>query len=114
MALVIKKNADIQTEPLDVGDGKLNLVDVFAQADGAPVSAGIAEIWHAAPVDFDYDNDAAVCFMLEGEVSLTENGETQTFEPGDIVFIPQQEGLVVWWHTPSYGKFAYVTYPHWR
>lgn len=24
------------------------------------------------------------------------------------------ESLDVSWSTPSYGKFAYVTYPHWR
>lgn len=26
----------------------------------------------------------------------------------------QREGLKVSWDTPSYGKFFYVTYPHWR
>ena len=43
-----------------------------------------------------------------------ESGDTHRFEPGDVVYIPQQVGLVVSWDTPSYGKFAYVTYPHWR
>ena len=114
MALVLKKSAGIATEALDVGEGRMSLVDVVARPEGAPVTAGVAEIWHAAPVEFDYDSDCAVCFMIEGEIELTENGETHLFEPGDVVFIPQQQGLKVNWHTPEYGKFLYVTYPHWR
>lgn len=114
MALVLKKAADNTPEYLDVGDGKMNLIDVIAKPEGAPVSGGIAEIWNQAPVEFEYDDDCAVCFMLEGEIELEENGETYKFEPGDVVYVPQQAGLSVNWHTPSYGKFAFVTYPHWR
>lgn len=114
MAVILKKADSIQTEPLEAGAGKLSLVDIVAQADGAPVSAGIAEVWEAEPVDFDYDNDCAVCYMLEGEATLREGEDEYSFQPGDMVFIPQQEGLVVQWNSPSYGKFLYVTYPHWR
>ena len=114
MALVLKKANEIATEPFDAGEGKLSLVDVIAQPEGAPVSAGICEIWESAPIEFDYDNDCAVCYMLEGHVSLTEGELRFDFEPGDVVYVPQREGLVVSWHTPSYGKFFYVTYPHWR
>ena len=55
--------------------------------------------------------------MIEGEITLSENGETQAtrpFRPGDVVYIPQKKGLLVYWSTDSYGKFFYVTYPHWR
>jgi ethanolamine utilization protein EutQ (cupin superfamily) len=106
--------SDIAPEPLDVGEGVFHLVDLVSQAQNAPVSAGVAEIWKSAPVDFDYDSDCAVCYMLEGEITLTEDGVKRTFLPGDVVYIPQQEGLVVYWETDSYGKFFYVTYPHWR
>ncbi|CAN5477982.1 hypothetical protein BH09ACT4_BH09ACT4_25280 [soil metagenome] len=112
--LILKKSADVVTEPLDVGEGRLSLVDAIAQPEGAPFSGGIAEIWHAHPVEFEYDDDGAICFMLEGEIDLTEGDTTSRFEPGDIVYIPQAAGSMVSWHTPSYGKFAYVTYPHWR
>jgi ethanolamine utilization protein EutQ (cupin superfamily) len=114
MAVIVKKASDFKTEPLDVGEGKLSLVDVVSQVDNAPFSAGVAEIWGGTPVDFEYDDDAAVCFMLEGDIELNESGSVHRFEPGDVVFIPQQAGLVVSWSTHSYGKFAYVTYPHWR
>ncbi len=114
VAMLLFRKDDIVTEPLDVGEGKFNLVDLVAQAQDAPLTAGVAEIWKGAPVDFDYDNDCAVCFMIEGEVTLVEGDDRHAFRPGDLVYIPQQKGLVVLWETDSYGKFMYVTYPHWR
>jgi ethanolamine utilization protein EutQ (cupin superfamily) len=107
--------AAIATEPLEVGDdSKLSLVDIIDRTQGAPFCAGVCEVFPGAPVDFDYDDDAAVCLMLEGEITLTENGSTRRFDPGDVVYIPQKKGLVVFWSTTSYGRFFYVTYPHWR
>jgi ethanolamine utilization protein EutQ (cupin superfamily) len=107
--------AEITTEPLDAGpDQELKLVDVIDRTQGAPFCGGICEVYRGAPVDFDYDGDAAVCYMIEGEISLSENGETRPFMPGDVVYIPQKKGLVVYWSTETYGKFFYVTYPHWR
>lgn len=107
--------AEIATAPFDVGpDSKLHLVDVIDRTQGAPFSAGICEVFPGAPVDFDYDNDAAVCYMLEGEITLSENGGSCTFKPGDVVYIPQKQGLVVYWSAKEYGRFFYVTYPHWR
>jgi ethanolamine utilization protein EutQ (cupin superfamily) len=107
--------ADIATESLEVGDeSKLSLVDVIDRTQGAPFCAGVCEVFPGAPVDFDYDDDAAVCYMLEGEITLTENGDTQAFSPGDVVYIPQKKGLVVFRSTSTYGRFFYVTYPHWR
>lgn len=106
---------EIVTEPFDVGpNSKLNLVDVIDRTQGAPFSAGICEVFPGAPVDFDYDEDGAVCYMLEGEITLTEEGQSRQFRPGDLVYIPQKKGLVVFFGTDSYGKFFYVTYPHWR
>lgn len=114
MPLILKKAADIRTEPLDVGGGRFNLVDAVAKADGSPMTGGVAEIWAGLPVDFDYDDDGAICFMLEGVIELNEAGVVSRFEPGDIVYVPQQAGVTVSWSTPAYGKFYYVTYPHWR
>lgn len=113
--MLLFESASIKTEPLDVGEGgRFNLVDLVSQAQNAPFSAGIAEIWPGAPVDFEYDDDAALCYMIEGEITLTEGDEKRSFLPGDVVYIPQVAGSLVLWSTESYGKFAYVTYPHWR
>jgi ethanolamine utilization protein EutQ (cupin superfamily) len=115
MEMKLVSAAEVATEPFDVGpDRKLKLVDVIDGAHGAPFTAGVTEYFPGPPVDFDYDNDAAVCYMLEGELTLTENGESRRYLPGDIVFIPKKKGLVVYWSTETYGKIFYVTYPHWR
>jgi ethanolamine utilization protein EutQ (cupin superfamily) len=74
----------------------------------------VLEIWHAAPVEFEYDDDAAICFVLQGEVELESEGTTHRLEVGDVVYLPQQAGLTANWHTPAYARVAYVTYPHWR
>jgi ethanolamine utilization protein EutQ (cupin superfamily) len=114
MLIFLNRANDIKPEPLDVGEGKFHLVDLVSQTQGAPVSSGVAEIWKSAPVDFEYDNDCAVCYMIEGEIMLSEGDEKVSFLPGDVVYIPQTKGLVVLWESDSYGKFFYVTYPHWR
>ena len=107
--------AEIATEPLDVGpDSKLHLVDVIDRTQGAPFCAGICEVFPGSPVDIDHDAAAAACYMLEGEVTLAEDGETRALRPGDVVYVPRRKGLLVYWSTDSYGKFFYVTYPHWR
>lgn len=115
-SLLVKK-ASIVTEPLDCGEGNdLKIMDVIAQEQGAPFTFGIVDLEKSKGVEFDYDNDAACCYMLEGEITLTENisGEAMKFEVGDIVYIPQKQGLIVTWSTEAFAKFAFVTYPHWR
>ncbi len=70
----------IVTEPLDVGPAsKLHLVDVVARPQGAAFTGGICEVFPGDPVDFDYDDDAAVCYMLEGEITLREGDESRLF-----------------------------------
>ncbi len=73
--------AAIATEPLDVGPtSKLSLVDVVARPQGAAFTAGVCEVFPGDAVDFDYDGDAAVCYMLEGEITLREGDETQAVQ----------------------------------
>ena len=111
MDMVLIDKAKVTTKPLDVGpESKLNLVDVIDGSHGAPVTAGICEVYRGAPIDFEYDSGCVVSYMLEGEITLAENGETRSFRPGDVVYIPQKAGLVVYWSTESYGKFFYVNY----
>ncbi len=107
MDLHLVTAAEIETEPLDVGpNSKLNLVDVIDRTRGAPFSADICKVFPGSPVDFDYNDDAAVCFLLEGEVTLDQEGETRTFRPGDVACIPRKQGLVVFWSTDSYDRFS--------
>jgi ethanolamine utilization protein EutQ (cupin superfamily) len=117
MDMQLVKKSNIAMEYLDCGEGNYSRIqDVFAQPQGAPFTFGVFELEKSKGVDFDYDNDAACCYLLEGSITLTENlsGQAVTFEAGDIVYIPQKEGLVVTWTTDEYAKFVFVTYPHWR
>src|ERR1019366_4963762 len=82
MLIFLNRANDIKPEPLDVGEGKFHLVDLVSQTQGAPVSSGVAEIWKSAPVDFEYDNDCAVCYMIEGEITHTEGDEKVGFLSG--------------------------------
>ena len=114
MSIVLRKARNIVTESFEGGEAKLSLVDVIGDLEEAPFTAGICEIWASEPVAFEQDSHAVVCMMLEGHVTLTEADVQLDFEPGDIVFLPRREGLVVTWDTPSYGKWLYVASPHWR
>jgi ethanolamine utilization protein EutQ (cupin superfamily) len=117
MDIHLIKKADIVLEDLEAGEGNsCKIQDVIAQPQGAPFTFGVFELEKSKGVEFDYDNDAACCYLLEGEIILTENisGEISKFEAGDIVYIPKKDGLVVTWATEKYAKFIFVTYPHWR
>lgn len=115
MEMRIVKASSITTEPfVTPPEGDLRLVDLFAQAEGAAFSAGVCEVRAGNAVDFEYDDDAAVCFMVEGTIFLTEDGARRDLEVGDVVYVPRKEGLVVSFASESYGRFFYVTYPHWR
>ena len=117
MYMQLVKKADIALEDLDCGEGNnARIQDTIAQAQGAPYTFGVFELWESKGIEFDYDNDAACCYLLEGTITLTENltGAAVTYEAGDIVYIPQVEGLLVTWTTKEYAKFIFVTYPHWR
>jgi len=112
MSLRLVPASEITALPLDVGpESRLNIVDVISRAEGAPFCAGICEVFPGTPIDFDYDDDAAVCYMLEGEITLSENGESHKFRPGDVVYVPRKRNLLVYWSTETYGRFFFVTYP---
>ena len=75
----------------------------------ARVLPGVTTRWHRVK------DTAERYLILEGTGRVdVGNNPSRDVAVGDVVFIPQREGLKVSWDTPSYGKFFYVTYPHWR
>ncbi len=114
LSVVLVKKSGIVPEKFEAGNSNLKLVDVVDRKQGAPVSAGIIEIVKSEPCAFDYDNDCAVIYCIDGSFLLKE-GEIKTdVQPGDVVYIPKQKGLKVEWSSPSMGRGFYVTFPHWR
>lgn len=117
MESVLVKKGDIVTEYLDCGEGNnFKIVDIIDKRQGAPYTVGIVEMEKCVGVEFDYDEDAGCCYMLEGVITLKENlsGAVMKYEVGDVVYIPQKQGLVMTFSTEGYAKFVFVTYPHWR
>ena len=117
MDCVLVKNAEIVTEELDCGEGNhFKILDVITQKQNAPYTVGVVEMEKSKGVEFEYDDDAGCCYMLDGVITLKENlsGAVMKYEVGDIVYIPQKKGLVVTFSTEDHAKFAFVTYPHWR
>lgn len=116
--LKIVKKAEIKTELLeDVGEGNtIKIQDVFAKQDGAPFTFGMVDLEPSVGVEFDYDNDGAACYCIEGNITLTNKKtmEKQNFEPGDFVYIPQEKGKIIIWSAEGFSKFVFTTYPHWR
>lgn len=117
MDSVLVKKADITAEYLDCGEGNdFKIVDIISKSHGAPYTFGLVEMGRSKGVEFEYDDDAGCCYMLEGEITLKENtsGKVLKYEVGDTFYIPQKEGLVITFSTEDYAKFVFVTYPHWR
>ena len=114
MAIVLRKARNIVTESFEGVDAKLSLIDVIGELEEAPFTVGICEISASDPVAFAQDDNAVACLMLEGHVTISEGDVQLDFEPGDIVFLPQRDGLVITWDTSSYGKWLYVMSPHRR
>lgn len=115
MDYVFVSRGDIVPEEFDVGpDSELRLVDVVDRTQGAPFCAGFCEVLPGAPVEFEYFDHHAVCYMLEGQITLTQGGESRAFLPGDVVYIPMRDDQRVSYSTTTYGKLFYVTYPYWR
>jgi len=114
LSVVLVKKSGIVPERFEAGKSDLKLVDVVDGKQGAPVTAGIIEVTKSEPCEFDYDNDCAVIYCINGSFLLQE-GEIKTeVQPGDVVYVPQKKGLKVKWSSPSMGRGFYVTYPHWR
>ena len=85
----------------------VHLRDVITSADGAPMAAGYMTLQRGEfPWTLDY---AEMDVVLEGELVITRGTESVRAGPGDIVFIPK--GSKISFGTPSFVRFAYVTYP---
>jgi len=114
MSVVHVTRSGIVPEKFEAGKTDLKLVDVIDRRQDAPFSAGMIEIVRSEPCEFDYDNDGAVIYCIEGSFLLKEGERKIEVQAGDIVYIPKKTGLKVEWSSQSKGRGFYVTYPHWR
>lgn len=54
-----------------------------------------------------------VMIVLEGRLSVTTDAETVTAGPGEIIYMPKGEAVIIRSHEDG-AVTAYVTHPHWR
>lgn len=86
-----------------------NLVD---QRDGAPITIGYGR-WGAGSELTETMAVDDIMIVLEGELSVTSDGETHRAGPGAIVHMPKGEKVTI--RANAQGAVtAYVTYPHWQ
>lgn len=107
----------INMEYLDTGEGnKFFIEDTLGKNVGLPFTFGVAEVHPSKGIEFEYDDDGAICFCLEGTILLTDEltKEMLAFQKGDVIYIPQEEKKTIIWSAEKYAKFVFVTYPHWR
>jgi ethanolamine utilization protein EutQ (cupin superfamily) len=114
MSVVHVRKSAIVPEKFEAGKADLKLVDLIDRKQDAPFTAGIIEVVGSEVCEFDYDNDGAVIYCIEGSFLLKE-GEVKTeVQAGDVIYIPKKKGLKVEWSSCNKGRGFYVTYPHWR
>lgn len=88
-------------------DEVINIVDVITEKDGSPMGVGYLE-WQNASFAWHLDY-FEVQIVLEGELHITVGGKTLVGKPGDIFYVPKGTKLI--FGSPTYVKFAYVTWP---
>ena len=90
--------------------------DIFAanladQRQGGPVTVGYGKYGPDQVMETNIVVDD-VMVVLEGRVSVEANGETLTAVPGEIIYMPKGNVVVIRSHAEG-ALTAYVTYPHW-
>lgn len=91
--------------------------DVFAgnvidQRHGGPITIGYGRYGANQTLDETMAvHDTMI--VLEGKLSVDSGGTTVTAGPGDIIYMPKGEKVLIRSHEQG-AVTAYVTYPHWR
>ena len=86
-----------------------NMVD---ERHGGPVTIGYSRYGPDQRLEETIAVDD-VMIVLEGRISVSADGETVTAGPGEIVYMPKGERVILRSHEDG-AVTAYVTYPHWR
>ncbi len=78
---------------------------VSSNNKSAPITCGMFRMEAGKPLDYTYSYDECKV-MLEGEMTITENGVSKTIKPGDILYF--DKGTSVTFSSNSSGLAFYV------
>lgn len=108
------KSEDIKPTEVDMETAVFLNADVLGESHGSPFDAGVSEYHKGNYVVFEHDHYGDVVFVIEGELIFEDNASEKVHaKPGDMVYLPQKEGLTITIHTPEYAKIVWMAYPHW-
>jgi ethanolamine utilization protein EutQ (cupin superfamily) len=93
--------------------------------EGEVFAANLVDQRHGGPITIGYGRYAPnqslserlavhdVMVVLEGRLSVSTDAGTVTAGPGEIVYMPKGESVIIRSHEEG-ALTAYVTYPHWQ
>lgn len=76
----------------------MNTIDVHKASDQELDDLGVKTwpVWECEPSTFDWEySEKETCYIIEGKVTVTSEGQEVTFGTGDMVVFPQ--GLKCVW-----------------
>lgn len=100
-----------KTQSMDIASLNIEGINVFLQDvvssndEDAPITCGMFRMESGKPLDYTYSY-AECKIMLEGEMTISENGSTATMKPGDVVYF--DKGTSVTFSSNSSGLAFYV------
>ena len=81
--------------------------DLFSLEESPRLGCGIMEMEETT---FDWTlNYDEVDYVIEGELTIINNGKSVTAGPGELILIPK--GSSIQFSVPGKARFLYVTYP---
>ncbi|WP_448032696.1 cupin domain-containing protein [Bradyrhizobium liaoningense] len=93
-------------------DGDIVVGNMVDQRHGGPITIGFGRYAQSQSLEETLVVDD-VMVVLDGRLSVTNDGRTVTAGPGEIVYMPKGETVTIRSHEQG-AVTAYVTYPHWQ
>jgi ethanolamine utilization protein EutQ (cupin superfamily) len=93
-------------------DGDVFAANMIDQRHGGPITIGFGRYAPHQSLEETIAVDD-VMVVLEGRLSVSTNTTTLSAGPGEIVYMPKGESVIIRSHEQG-AITAYVTYPHWQ
>ncbi len=100
-----------KTQSMDIASLNIEGINAFLQDvvssndEDAPITCGMFRMEEGKPLDYTYSY-AECKIMLEGEMTITENGSTASMKPGDVVYFDKDTSVT--FSSNSSGLAFYV------
>jgi ethanolamine utilization protein EutQ (cupin superfamily) len=104
--------ADVAFERSPGQNGDVFAGNVIDQRGGGPITIGYGRYGPDQSLEETLAVDD-VMVILEGKISVESRAGSITAGPGEIVYMPKGETVIIRSHAEG-AVTAYVTYPHWQ